>query len=82
MLPSLAVAFLIGLVCGAQVQFFPLSVLTVLVVMAVGLSLVERNGYLTTPSALVLYLCVCWAYLLVHEHRATIPPPSTSGPHG
>ncbi len=58
MLPSLAVAFLIGLVCGAQVQFFPLSVLTVLIVMAVGLSLVERSGYLTTLSALVLYLCV------------------------
>ncbi|HBH79942.1 MAG TPA: hypothetical protein DDY39_08960, partial [Nitrospira sp.] len=58
MLPSLTVAFLIGLVCGAQVQFFPLSVLTVLVVMALGLSLIERNGYLTIQSALVLYLCV------------------------
>lgn len=78
MLPSLAVAFLIGLVCGAQVQFFPLSVLTVLVVMAVGLSLVERNGYLTTPSALVLYLSVLSG--LIYWSTSTVPPSLRQAP--
>ena len=58
MLPLLAVAFLIGLVCGAQVSFFPLSVLTALMAMAGILSLVERAGHLTTPTALVLYATV------------------------
>ncbi|MBL8038824.1 MAG: DNA internalization-related competence protein ComEC/Rec2 [Nitrospira sp.] len=58
MLPLLAVSFLIGLVCGAQVSFFPLSVLTALLAMAVALSLVERAGHLTTSSALVLYVTV------------------------
>ncbi|MBS0150511.1 MAG: hypothetical protein JSR31_06180 [Nitrospira sp.] len=44
MLPSLTVAFLIGLVCGAQAPFFPLSILTALVAAAVALTLVERTG--------------------------------------
>lgn len=56
MLPSLAVAFLMGLVCGAQVPYFPLSVLTFLSAIAVGLSIAERVGSLTTQSALVLYM--------------------------
>ncbi|HMS85890.1 MAG TPA: DNA internalization-related competence protein ComEC/Rec2 [Nitrospira sp.] len=58
MLPSLTVAFLIGLVCGAQVPFFPLSTLTVLLVLAVALSLVERAGMWSVQSALVLYVTV------------------------
>ncbi len=55
MLPSLAVAFLIGLVCGAQVQFFPLSSLAALLVIAIGISLAERAGHLNTRSAIILY---------------------------
>jgi competence protein ComEC len=58
MLPPLAVAFLIGLVCGAHVPFFPLSIMAALFAMAVGFSLVERAGYLSTGSALILYLSV------------------------
>ncbi|MBL8052177.1 MAG: hypothetical protein JNK03_02315, partial [Nitrospira sp.] len=58
MLPSLTVSVLIGLVCGAQVTFFPLSVLTALLTIAVALTLIERTGHLTTGSALALYLGV------------------------
>jgi competence protein ComEC len=73
MLPSLAVAFLLGLVCGAQVSSFPLSVLSTLIAMAVGLSLVERTGRLNTGSALILYLAVLSG---VVYWSMTVPPPS------
>ncbi|MFO0701568.1 MAG: DNA internalization-related competence protein ComEC/Rec2 [Nitrospira sp.] len=72
MLPSLAVAFLIGLVCGAQVPFFPLSVLTALLAIAVALSLVERAGSLNIPSTLVLYLTVLSG--IIYWSLAAAPP--------
>ena len=72
MLPSLAVAFLIGLVCGAQVRFFPLSVLTALFTMAVGLSLAERVGSLNRQSALILYLAVLSG--VIYWSMTTVPP--------
>lgn len=72
MLPSLTVAVLIGLVCGAQVPFFPLSVLTALLTIAIALTLLERTGYLTTGSALALYLGVLSG--LIYWSITTKPP--------
>ena len=72
MLPSLTAAFLLGLVCGAQVPFFPLSVITGLLAIAVALTLVERTGHLTTGSALVLYLGVLSG--LIYWSITTTPP--------
>ena len=73
MLPSLAVAFLIGLVCGAQVPYFPLSVLTFLLALAVGLSLAERACALTTQSTRVLYISLLVGVIY---WSMTTPPPS------
>lgn len=72
MLPSLTAAFLLGLVCGAQVPFFPLSVITGLLSIAVALTLIERTGHLTTGSALVLYLGVLSG--LIYWSITTTPP--------
>lgn len=71
MLSSLAVAFLIGLVCGVQVSSFPLSVLSTLIAIAIGLSLVERTGRLNTGSARILYLAVLSG---VVYWSMTVPP--------
>lgn len=55
MLPSLTAAFFIGLLGGAQISFFPLSVVILLITVAVGFSILERTGYVDPPSALLLY---------------------------
>ncbi|MBX3330502.1 MAG: DNA internalization-related competence protein ComEC/Rec2 [Nitrospira sp.] len=55
MLPSLAAAFSLGLLCGAQISFFPLSVIILLAGIAVGFSVLERAGYIESPFALLLY---------------------------
>lgn len=75
MLPSLTAAFLFGLVCGAQVPFFPLSVLIVFLGIAVGASLAERTGRLHAQPALVLYLSVLAG--VIYWSMST-PPPSRS----
>lgn len=55
MLPSLATVFFIGLLCGAYISCFPLSVIVLLAGIAVGFSILERVGYIDSPSALLLY---------------------------
>ncbi len=55
MLPSLAAVFVLGLLCGAQLSFFPLSVIVLLAGVAVGFSLLERAGHIDSRSALLLY---------------------------
>jgi competence protein ComEC len=58
MLPAFATVFLFGLLCGAYIPVFPLSVIVLLVGMAVGFSILERVGAIDSPSALVLYSCL------------------------
>ncbi len=55
MLPSLTAVFFLGLLCGAQISFFPLSVIALLAGIAVGFSILERVRYIDLPSALLLY---------------------------
>jgi competence protein ComEC len=55
MLPSLSAMFFLGLLCGAQFSFFPLSVIVLLAGLAAGLSVLERAGHIDSPSALLLY---------------------------
>ena len=55
MLPSLATVFVLGLLCGAQISFFPLTVVILLAGIAVGFSILERVGSIDSPSALLLY---------------------------
>ncbi len=50
MLPSVTIAFLVGLLIGSYVQFIPLLVSFLLVLTAVGFSLVERAGHLSLRS--------------------------------
>jgi len=55
MLPSLTAAFVLGLLCGAQLSFFPLSVIVLLAGIAVGFSILERVGHVDSSSARLLY---------------------------
>jgi len=56
MLPSLTAAFFLGLLCGAELSFFPLSVIVLLAGIAVGFSLLERVGHIDSSSVLLLYV--------------------------
>lgn len=58
MLPSLAAAFSLGLLCGAQISFFPLSIIVLLVSIAVGFGILERAGSVDSSFALLLYSCL------------------------
>ena len=55
MLPSLAAAFLLGLVSGSQIPFFPVSIVGLLAVLAVGLSILERAAIADSRQVLFLY---------------------------
>ena len=55
MLPPLTAAFLLGLVYGSQIPFFPVVLSSLLVGAALGLNLFERAGVLDSRHALVLY---------------------------
>ncbi|MDF0672796.1 MAG: DNA internalization-related competence protein ComEC/Rec2 [Nitrospira sp.] len=55
MLPSLTAAFVLGLLCGAQISFFPFSIIVLLAGIAVGFSILERACYIDSTSALLLY---------------------------
>jgi len=77
MLPSLAAVFVLGLLCGAQMSIFPLSVIVLLAGIAVGFSLLERVGYIDSPSALFLYSSQRWLRLIgqvlpVHKWRLAV----------
>jgi hypothetical protein len=80
MLPSLAAVFVLGLLCGAQISVFPLSVIVLLAGIAVGFSLLERVGYIDSPSALFLYSSlllgvVYWSLATPTSEPRPISPP-------
>lgn len=72
MLPSLTAAFLLGLVCGSQVPFFPVALFSLLVGVAIGLSFLEHAG-LDSRHALFLYASLLSGVL--YWSAATPPPP-------
>ena len=73
MLPSLTVAFLIGLVCGSQTPFFPVVLFSLLAGVAIGLSLLERGGLLESRHGLFLYASLLSGVLY---WSAATPPPA------
>lgn len=80
MLPSLAAAFFLGLLCGAQFSFFPLSVIVLLVGIAGGFSILERAGSIDSPDALRLYASllsgvVYWSLTTSTSESPQISPP-------
>lgn len=56
MLPSLAAMFFLGLLCGAQISFFPLSIIVLLTCIAVGFSILERVDITDPLSTRLLYV--------------------------
>ena len=83
MLPSFAAAFFLGLLCGTQISYFPLSVIVLLTGIAGGLSILERVGYIDSPSALLLYSSVLfgivyWSFTNpISESPRILPHPET-----
>ncbi len=80
MLPSLAAVFVLGLLCGAQISVFPISVIVLLAGIAIGFSLLERVGYIDSPSALFLYSSlllgvVYWSLATPTSEPHPISPP-------
>jgi len=73
MLPALAAAFLLGLLCGSQIPFVPMAVLTLLAALAVGSSLLERTRLIESRQVLSLYLFLLTGVLYWH---VTTPLPS------
>jgi competence protein ComEC len=80
MLPPLAAVFVLGLLCGAQLSFFPLSVIVLLAGIAVGFSLLERARHIDSRSTLLLYSTlllgiIYWSLATpMSEPRPTLPP--------
>mgnify|MGYP001201329017 CR=1 FL=1 len=80
MLPSLAAVFVLGLLCGSQFSFFPLSIIALLAGIAVGFSLLERGGHIDSRFALLLYSSllsgvVYWSLATpTSEPRPMLPP--------
>lgn len=84
MLPTLAVAFLLGLLVGSQLPFFPLSLFILLIGVAFGFSILERAGYLDTHRTLLLYVSLLSGvvYWSLFTPPPTPHPPSTDLPNG
>jgi competence protein ComEC len=80
MLPSLAAVFVLGLLCGAQLSFFPLSVIVLLAGIAVGFSLLERAGHIDSRSALLLYSSLLLGVVYWSLATPTSEPRPTSLP--
>ncbi|MBI3357340.1 MAG: ComEC family competence protein, partial [Nitrospirae bacterium] len=78
MLPSLTVAFLFGLLCGSQIPFFPIALSSLLGIVAIGLSLLERVTLLEGRHTLFLYLFLLSGVL--YWSTATPPPFSHQPP--
>jgi competence protein ComEC len=72
MLPSLTVAFLLGLLGGSQLPFFPLFLFSLFIGAALGFSIVERAGYLDTHRTLFLYISLLSG--VVYWSITTQPP--------
>ncbi len=77
MLPSLTVAFLFGLLCGSQIPFFPIALSSLLGIIAIGLSLLERLGLLEARHTLLLYVFLLSGVLY---WSVATPPPSLHQP--
>ncbi|TKB33733.1 MAG: DNA internalization-related competence protein ComEC/Rec2 [Nitrospira sp.] len=87
MLPSLTVAFIIGLFAGSLVSYFPLSVSCLLFLAAGGSTFFERFNRLSSPQAIGLYGAllagvVYWS-LAVHlpVHTPMVEPTSDTMTH-
>src|SRR5574337_25082 len=79
MLPSLTAVFVLGLLCGAQISFFPFSIIVLLAGIAVGFSILERACYIDSPSALLLYVglrsgVVYWSLATPMSESSPISP--------
>lgn len=79
MLPSLTAMFVLGLLCGAQLQYFPISIILLLAGIAVGLSIFERGGHVGSPRALLLYFSllvgvVYWSFSTPMFEPHSMPP--------
>jgi len=77
MLPSLTAVFLLGLLCGSQIPFFPLAIFSLLAGVAIGSSLLERTGILESQHTLFLYLALLAGVLY---WSAATPPPALHEP--
>src|SRR5574338_1443622 len=80
MLPALTAAFFFGLLCGAQLSFFPLSIVALLAGIAVGFGILERAGSIDSPSAVLLYAgllsgVVYWSLTVPMSGSPRMPPP-------
>jgi competence protein ComEC len=80
MLPALTAAFFFGLLCGAQLPFFPLSIIALLVGIAVGFGILERAGSIGSLSALLLYAgllsgVVYWSLTVPMSRSPHMSPP-------
>lgn len=72
MLPSLCVAFLIGLIGGSFLAYFPLTLVSLLGLTAVGLALGERTRRISPTVGLAWYGVVCAG--VVYWQLVTPPP--------
>ncbi|MDH5740713.1 MAG: DNA internalization-related competence protein ComEC/Rec2, partial [Nitrospira sp.] len=72
MLPSLTAAFLLGLLGGSQLPFFPLFLFALFIGAALGFRIIERAGYLDTHRTQLLYISLL---LGVVYWSVTTPPP-------
>ena len=73
MLPSLSAAFVLGLLCGSQVLYFPITLIGLSIVAAVASTVLERTGVL--DSRYLLFLCVSFLLGVVYW-VALIPSPA------
>jgi len=80
MLPSLTAAFFLGLLCGAELSFFPLSVIVLLAGIAVGFSLLERVGHIDSSSVLLLYVSLLSGVVYWSLTTPTAKSPQMSPP--
>lgn len=62
-LPFLAVAFLLGLLCGAYIPYFPLTLAGSVLAIVVGMSILERRNLLDPQRAVSLCLCLLFGVL-------------------
>jgi competence protein ComEC len=78
MLPSLTVAFLLGLLVGSQLPFFPLSLFALLIGITFGFSILERVGHLETHQTRLLYVSLLSGvvYWSLFTPPPTLHPPS------
>lgn len=72
MLPSLAAAFLLGLLCGAYIPYFPLTITGSILAVAVGMSVLERQT-LVDPQR-TLPVCACFLFGVLYWSLVVLSP--------